>query len=103
MAIKPCFKKGYKMATSKGNQNKNQSKKSEAKFHSLFTINTTKAGKLVVKPKLGKYGVKDISFTTNEGETISLDADDALFTTTKEGKSKNGKDYSITEAFLVQN
>ena len=75
---------------------------SNAKFTTLFAINTTKAGKLILKPKIGKFGVKEINFTTNNGEIYSLGEEDVLFTTTKSMKGKNGG-FNITEAFFVEN
>lgn len=74
----------------------------KAKFITLFSLNQTKAGKTIVKPKLGKYGVKEINFTTNDGEIYTLGEDDVLFTSIKTMKGKNG-DFNITEAFFVEN
>lgn len=44
------------------------------KYLDLLTVfKKEETGFLYVKPNLGKYGVKKITVTTNEGETIELD------------------------------
>lgn len=70
-------------------------------FHSVFTMNEVKGDKMVLKPKLDKYGVETIKIFTNDGQEIILDEDTTLWARKVEGTTKAGKEYSFYDVSIA--
>jgi len=73
----------------------------ELDFFSVFTLNQTKSGKLMLKPKLNKFGVAAIKIITNDEMEINLDENSALWAREIEGVNKStGETFSFYDVSL---
>lgn len=70
-------------------------------FHSVFTMNEVRGGKLVLKPKLNEYGVKKIKIFTNKNEEIVLDEETTLWARKIEGTTNSGKEYCFYDVSIA--
>lgn len=70
-------------------------------FHSVFTMNEVKGGKMVLKPKLNDYGVKKIKIVTNTGEEITLNEETTLWARKIEGTTTSGKEYCFYDVSIA--
>lgn len=79
---------------------KSSTTKKELDFFSCFTMNEVKGGKMVLKPKLNKYGISGIKIYTNDEEEIILNEETVLWGRKVEGETKDGKEYSFWDVSL---